>query len=315
MTPTPRAFSRPAAAAAPVLIAVLAACSASAASEGAPSHLSISTPDSTTPEIGDAVRLVVRAVYLDGSSRDVTGQARCTIGDPAPGVLAGDVFTAERPGTAEVACELDGAVGTLSITVRGALDATAADLQRGDVPVGTRVAVEVIVTAVDAGDYVDFWAQDPGGGAYSGLTLRDVRTAAGDAVAEATRVRAEGVVEERDGRTVVSYDAVETLGPATPTIDVVAIADLDAERWDGALVAVEDVEVTAEVVDTYFWEVAAIGDLDGARVLIDTLLHDPAPYAGDRFDRIVGPFDVFDDGTTVSTAIVPRRADDVVAAP
>jgi hypothetical protein len=293
------------------LAAPLGACSSTTALVG----LSVSTPDSTMPDVGETVHIVVRALYDDGSSLEVTDRATCRLsGTPPPGKIEGALFTAQAPGPTEVTCEHDGESAKMAITVLGDRTSTAKAVQSGEVAAGTRVVVETIVTAVDPeGDYHNYYGQDQGGGERSGLYFRDVRDPGAPAPAIGDRVRAVGVVAERKGRTVVNFDSLEITGTGTPIVDVVALADLDPAVWDGCLVAVIDVEVKTEVVDSYYWEVVAQSMPDGPAFLVDTLLFEIWPLVGDRFARVQGPLYVFEGTAGIAGAIQPRDQTDVVA--
>jgi hypothetical protein len=281
--------------------------------------LSVSTPDSTMPAVGQTVRLVVRAIYDDGSSADVTDAAACAlVGATPPGTLEDKLFTAAKPGAADVRCSYAEVSGGLSIVVQGDVLVTARQIQTGEIAVGTRVTVETIVTALDpesgtSGTYTNFYGQDAGGGAHSGLYFRDVRDANAPAVAEGDKVRVTGEVLERLGRTVLEFDTVESAGTGALTVDELTIDQLDPAMWDGCLVRVKTVEVTADTVDTYYWQVAAQGALDGPNLLVDTLLYDPKPAVGDKFGSITGTLYVFEATASGATsALEPRRAEDVV---
>jgi hypothetical protein len=295
------------------LTCLLAAC----ASSDAPIALSVTSGDSLTPQVGESVRFFVAAIRGDGSSTDVTSAADCTLsGSAPPGRLDGTVFLAEQPGTTDILCRHRGAVGSLGITVAGVRAATVAEVQRGELQEGTRVAVEAVVFALDAdGDYTSFWAQDPGGGPYSGIYFRDVRTPEAGALvpAEGEVVRAVGAYLERRGRSVVNVDAIEVIGTGIPVATTLEIAALDPAIWEGCLVRVDDVEVVSTQVDAYTWAVASQGALDGPTLLVDTLLHDPPRRLGQRFGSLTGPLYAWDGTDGPSFAITPRGAHDLGA--
>ncbi len=301
---------------APWLLAASVACSQSEAVIG----LSVAAAGSTNPRVGDVVSLVVRAIYEDGSSIDVTEKASCELtGASPPGSLVGTVFTATLAGPTEIVCRFAGETGTLALTVGGVRPTSIVALQRGEVTPDTEVEIEAVVYALDPEDdadlnrYLNFYAQDAGGGPHSGVYFRDLRAAGATTPAEGDRVRVTGRSAERRGRTVVNFTAVEVIGAATPTADTLAIEELDDAVWDGCLIAIEDVIVTDPAFDDYTWEVAAAAPTAGARVLIDTLYYDPAPSIDARFARIVGPLWVYEaaDGVGTQHSIAPRRAGDV----
>ncbi len=276
--------------------------------------LRLAAGGTTMPEVGTRVPITVRALYDDGSTIDVTDLATCTLAG-AGGTLDGVVFTATAPGAADVTCEFQGASDTLGFVVAGNVVTTIALVQRGQVPAGSRVELDAVVFAVAPGpNYVDFWGQDLGGGAWSGVYFRDARPAGSPAVAEGDRVRVIGVAGESRGHTIIDVEEVSTTGTATPVADVVAIAALAEDAWDGCLVRISDVEVTNPDVDGYVWEVASRTDLSGPTIQIDTLLHDFWPARGDRFARITGPlYPLTLSSGALGRSIVPRRAADVEA--
>ena len=286
------------------------------ASDGDVISLSLSSPDPLDPEVGEQVRLVVRAVRDDGSSTDVTGEAICQLSsESAPGRLDGAVFIAEQPGTVDIACEYREARGTLGVTVRGFRNTPIALVQQGDIAEGTQVQIEAIVFGIDpAGDFTDFWAQDEGGGEYSGIHFRDGRQLTDEeigvspvAVGDAVTVR--GVYLERNGRSTIEYTEVTVLGSGQLTIDVVAIGDLDAAVHDGCLVALESVTVADPAVDDFTWSVT-----DGsATALVETFLYNAPRAAGDPIETLAGPLWLWTtDAGELLSAIVPRDAADVV---
>ncbi len=300
---------------APRCVAVAAlALVAGCASVDAVVGLSIATTGSTAPEVGQTVTLVVRAIYDDGSSATVTELASCNLaGDAAIGTLAGDVFTAQAAGAVTVNCAYQAASASLALSVAGRRAVTVATIQRGAVALATSIEAEGVVFAIapDAG-FTDFWMQDPGGGPYSGIYVLDGRAAGAPPVAEGDVVRVRGVTGERNGRSVIELAEVTTTATAAPTVDTVPIAELAATRWDGCLVSVTDVVVTNPTVDAYTWEVAAVSQPEGAKLLIETLLFDLQPSAGQVFTRITGPlFPFVDDAGQPAVALVPRRQADL----
>lgn len=291
-------------------LALIAGCASGDAVVG----LSIATTGSTAPEVGETVTLVVRAIYDDGSSATVTDRADCSIeGDAAIGSLAGDVFTAQAAGAVVVICEYEAATASLALSVAGRRAVTIAAIQQGEVALATPIEAEGVVFAIAPDDgFTDFWMQDPGGGPYSGIYVFDGRDAGAPPVAEGDVVRVRGVTAERNGRSVIELDEVTPTSTATPTVATVAVAELDAARWDGCLVSVTDVVVTNPSFDAYTWEVAAVSQPDGARLLVDTLLFDSQPSTGQVFTRITGPlFPFVDDGGQPAVALVPRRQADL----
>lgn len=134
-------------------------------------------------------------------------------------------------------------------------DLTIADIQMGDVEENSTVTLEgVVVTAVHVGDQgVDFWAQDVGGGAYSGIYFFDQSgtTPADIALGDVITVR--GTYKEfYDLSEVVVAEVEITANGGQTTMDSVDIAELadpaTAEAWEGCLIEVvgaADLEVAA----------------------------------------------------------------------
>jgi len=299
------------------LAVTTAAACAPGEGDGDVVSLSLSSPDPLDPDVGEEVRLVARAVLDDGSSRDVTAAVECALGaDDPPGRLDGTTFVAEQPGTVDIRCDYQSVQGTLGVTVRGFRRTPIAALQRGEITEGTQVEIEAVVFGLDpAGEFTDFWAQDEGGGPYSGLRFRDARELpegqpAPSPVAVGDRAVVRGIYAEREGRTVVEYTEVSVTGSAVPAVDVVAIADLDPAVYDGCLVGLSSVRVANPAVDNFTWSVT-----DGAdTALVETFLYDAPRAAGDPLERIAGPLWLWTDESGGSfAAIAPRSAADVIS--
>lgn len=288
--------------------------------------LSIASADSLTPAPGQTVTLTVRAVMTDGTSIDVSDRVDCRLtAQNPPGSLAGLVFTAARSGTTDVVCAFNGKMGTIGITVPGALHVTAAQIQRGTIDPNTKIEVSAIVFALDPdGKYTNFWAQDPGAGPSSGIYFRDVRKLAADAgvpdagvdarpVAEGDVVTVTGTYIERLGRSVVSWESFTKTGSDVPKPDVVALAMVDPAIWDGCFIETRDVVVTNAAVDAYTWQIGDAASPGGATLLVETLLYAVRPTMGDHFAAIRGPLYVqnIGDAGAREVAIAPRRAEDL----
>lgn len=311
------------------LLVVVALCSRAfgcSGSDASLARLSVTSADPLTPAPGQTVTLTVRAVMTDGTSIDVSDRVACSLtAQNPPGTLDGLVFTATRSGTTDVACSFQGATGSVGITVPGALRATAAQIQQGKIDPNTKLEISAIVFGIDPdGRYTNFWAQDPGGGPYSGIYFRDVRKLPPDAgapdaggdpppVAEGDVVTVTGTYVERLGRSVVSWDSVTKTGTDTPKADVVPIATVDAATWDGCFLEVDNVVVTNPSVDAYTWQVGDAVVPNGATLLVETLLYRATPTMGDRYAAIRGPLYVqtIGDAGRLEVAIAPRRAADL----
>ncbi len=281
--------------------------------------LSITSPDSLEPAVGEEVRLVVRAIHGDGSSDDVTAAATCELDSQMPpGTLAEATFVAERPGTADIACSYRDARGSVAVTVQGLVETSAAAVQAGQVPEGTRVELELVVYALDRDrDYTNLFAQDEGGGEKSGIYLRDVREltmaqVGVDPAAIGDVVRIAGSYLERAGRTTIEYDTIEVVGSATPVATTLELTAVDPSVWDSSFIAIEDVVVAQPMIDDYTWSVAAQAAPDGVTLLVETLLYDPPRSAGLQLSRLAGPLYLFlDEADALHYAIAPRGAEDL----
>ncbi len=299
-------------------LASVAACSTAAAQRGA--SLSLSSPDSLTPAVGDQVHIVVRAVFDDGSSEDVTDTATCVLsGGMPPGTLVGAVFTATGPGTTDVECTWEMIHGSMGITIDGRRTVKAADIQRGQIQIGTVVDLDLVVYAIEPDHgYTDLYAQDAGGGKYSGIYLRDRRTLTATEMGVPPAkpgdvVHVSGTYRERHGRSIVEFDAVVVKGTATPTAEALRIADVDPAIWDGCFIRLSNVVVTNPMVDAYTWQIAQ-ANAPTPTLLVETLLFDAAPSAGQKYAVIAGPLYIDQPQAAAPTevAIAPRSADDLM---
>lgn len=284
---------------------LLLGCAAAGGSFGT---LSLAVDADPTIDVGTRLRWTVRAISEDGASVDVTERASCTLETAGVARLEEDEIVAEAPGVTELLCRYQELSARLTVTVRGDRETTIAELR--DLGLGSRVVVEAVVTAVDAGETrVDFWAQDPGGGPRSGIYVRDERAMEGAlALTAGDRVRVVGTTSTRNGRAVLAMESLEADGRAEVTIDRLEVADVTAERWDGCLIELRELEVTNDDVDGFTFEVL---DAAGDRLLVETLLTDPERAVGDVLERLVGVVYPFDDGTESYLAVVPRSAEDL----
>jgi len=308
-----------------LLLAVVAGTTIGIACASTPpkvASLSLSSSGSLTPAPGKAVTLSVRAVMDDGTSIDVTGSAVCTLDakDP-PGTLQGNIFTATKFGFTNVVCTFSGVTVALGITVPAPLKIPITDIQKGVLPQGAEVLVDAVVFGLEKdGIYTNFWAQDPGGGPYSGIHFRDARTPpAGDGgtlappAAEGDTVLVHGKYAERSGHSDVSFDTVTVTGTAAPVAAPLRTGEVDAAIWDGCLIAVTNVTVVNPAFDSYTWQIADAMDPSNT-LLVETLLYSAAPAAGQRFASINGPLYVLQpkNGGALEVAVAPRRAGDLV---
>jgi predicted extracellular nuclease len=163
------------------------------------------------------------------------------------------------------------------------------------------VTTEGIVTARFQNGY---FIEDPAGGGWKGLWVHDTANtpALGD------RVRLTGTVSEYYGltelATLTGYQVVSSGNPL-PAAIVLATGDASQEQWEGVLVRVEDVSVTAEEDTHGEWEVD-----DGTGPLaVDNLGSDTyVPVLNDQIAAIVGPLNYSYD----AFKIAPRDDGDII---
>jgi hypothetical protein len=284
--------------------------------------LSVTSSDPLTPAIGKTVTFTVRAISGDGTSTDVSDRASCGLSSQAPpGRLEGRVFTAERPGTTDIVCTFSEARGSLGITVPGQLRTTVAKIQKGELAPNTEVELSAIVFKVEKdGRYTNFYAQDQGGGPYSGIYFFDARTPPEDEnqdlpapAAEGDVVTIKGRYLERDGRSIVRYETVTKTGTGKPTAIVVPIAQLDPKVYDGCLVGLENLRVTNAAVDSTTFEVTDAAEPPTGKALVDTYDYDPQVKKDARVTRLFGPLYLKQRGTDpLRVAVSLRNETDIV---
>ena len=126
------------------------------------------------------------------------------------------------------------------------------DVQTGVVATNSTVTLNnVIVTATNIGTHNNFWAQDAGGGQYSGVYFYDKNNVVDPSIAIGDTVNVTGAVQNFYGDleiNVSSYTKVSS--GATPTMDSVSINNLDdtsasqSRAWNGCLVSITGANVT-----------------------------------------------------------------------
>jgi len=197
-------------------------------------------------------------------------------------------------------------------------------------PLGSDVVLrDVIVTAVveradGSGSYFPqhFYVQDPEGGKYSGIYVRNgtdgepvvTAPAVGDVVDLA------GKLAEYFDRTQIEVLTLQNKGPGTlpaPAVvdpELVATGGAEQEAWEGVLVAVEDVVSTeAPVLDANgndygYFRVNTAGRAGGGLIVGNSMRHGYVRVPGDAFTRIVGVMDY----SYEEARIEPRAAADIL---
>jgi len=146
-----------------------------------------------------------------------------------------------------------------------------ASLQDGTIPSGTSVTIEGIVTAEpyafhDEENIITYWIQDAEA-AYSGIKIYDP----GRALSQGDEVRLTGTVDEfYDETNIVDVTEFELLSTGNMMDPVVVTLDADWEAYEGVLIQVQDVDVSA-LPDQYGeWQVS-----DGTNTL---MVDDDADY-------------------------------------
>ena len=216
------------------------------------------------------------------------------------------------------------------------------DVQDGTHGPGTTVTIDsVVVTGVKVAGSgnVTLFVQEPDGVTTAGHTYpefagvglfiksTDVATfpdVNGIAIGDCVTVT--GKITEFQGQTQLSFiTAFATSGGCgadpTPVVeDVAAVGDSgpDAEKYEGALVTVNDVTVsTASTGNSGSFEVTATGGADTLFISGFLLATPPAETVGDHFASITGVLTEFDNVTDPANPIVqynlePRIAGDLV---
>lgn len=184
------------------------------------------------------------------------------------------------------------------------------DTQANHPTVNAAVDVKgVVVTANTAGN---IWVQEVAGGEYSGINLRDNGVAAALTLTVGDTIDFVGTYIERFGNSTVALSSVtvNASGAATTAelIDSAIFADpIEAEKWEGVLVQINEAGVTQENADV----LPANNNetlLDGVIRIDDALTNFTQPAACTFFDSIVGPVDY----SFSNYKIQPRNAADMV---
>lgn len=162
---------------------------------------------------------------------------------------------------------------------------TVHDIQTGVTPVGSVSLRGLVVTAVEPGNSgLHFYAQDPGGGPYSGIYFYDQHGKTPAELAVGDEVTVSGDYTEFNPPWSPWNSAVSEIVPAgveitgsglTPSVDklpdVSALADVAGEPWEGCLVQLN--AVTVKSVGANYGEYE-ITDPSGSYVRVDHQIFD-----------------------------------------
>ncbi len=200
---------------------------------------------------------------------------------------------------------------------------TVADIQQGEIDVDAVVTLEgLIVTAVDVeGAGVDFWAQDAGGGAWSGIYFYDKDGVTPAEIAIGDEITVTGKYSEypwdaEEGISEITPSAVEiTDSGLTPTIDAIAAADIgtelagdEAEKWEGCLIEIDGSLTVADLAVGYGEYVVANGD--SGLLFVDDEIFDSLEgrFDDETIEYLAGIFHF----AFEAFKIEPRSAQDVI---
>lgn len=172
-----------------------------------------------------------------------------------------------------------GATGDETPTPTPGSGVTIADIQKGNVAENANVSLEalVVVAVKVGGSGVDFWAQDAGGGAQSGIYFFDQNGNTPADLAVGDEVTVSGIYKEFYDLSEITVAEVEiTNNGLTPVADAVALTDLadpaNAEVWEGCLVEVTGADLTVGAAVNTYGEFPVSNGTDS--MLVDDLLYD-----------------------------------------
>ncbi len=168
---------------------------------------------------------------------------------------------------------------------------------------GPVVVTDVVATtdAFEDADGAYFFAQDQGGGPYSGLVVF-IRGGTTD-VTLGWQGSVTGIASEYYGLTELVVDDVSTLvrnGSGIPVASVLSAAPADWEEYESCLVTLENVEVTSE---ESYGQVAT----NYTNLFVDDLLYDFEATKGDVWSSATGPVWY----SYNEWKLVPRSSDDL----
>ncbi len=290
-----------------------------------PPIISAITISPETPESTDAV--TVSATITDDSAVSSASLAWGTDGSTYPNTItmtvsSGDVYVidsnipAQSEGTTVyfTITATDDASQSSTSAVQSYMilgEVTIYAIQSGAVVEGSIVMVTGIVTA-GTGETPDgygnsFYIQD-GTGQYSGINIY----ASSFTVSRGDEITVTGTYTEYSDKSEiddVTDITINSSGNTVPAAEVLTLGQSDWEPWEGVLITIEDVYVSAEAGTYGEWEVT-----DGTNtMIIDNAYNDHytySPVLNDEFDSITGPLNY----SYSAFKIIPRDDDDLVAA-
>lgn len=245
-----------------------------------------------------------------------------TTGDePTTGVATSDTAepTTQTGPTSDTQTPTGGATEADTSGTGAPGENTIYQIQMGDLPEGSMVHVEGVVVTGVAPSGNAFFAQEPDGGEYSGVSVYvDALDISGLEIGD--EVTIDGTVDEYNGLTEIdasagAVDETGTPGPLAP--GVVALADLaseaTAEPWEGVLVQVD--EGSPVMVDTLPGDNEFSISAGGNSVLVDNYLYSALEDAASfpdlgleaTFGTVAGVLNYNGDAFKVA----PRSADDL----
>ncbi len=186
-------------------------------------------------------------------------------------------------------------------------DTTIQDVQMGTIAVGSLVQLTDVIVTARANSLV--WVEEAGGGPYSGVAVfptmpPDMALVPGTVVTVSGNVAEYFEVTEIENATITINGAAPPPAPediADPSELTVAAT---AEQWEGVLLRIQDVRVSAVPDGFGEWTVGPYN------LHIDDIMADPTPTpaVGDCFSEIIGPFHF----SFSNYKLEPRNAADIV---
>lgn len=310
----------------------LGACGGDGSTEGTSNDTSDSDSDSNGSNSNSGTVSVTLGTTMSASESGSESSTVSTTVEPTETTEPTTTDATVNPDTGSTDSESTGdSSGSDSSTTETVDDDTIYEIQMETIPVDTDVIVNgVVVTAKrDPADNQDrFWAEEPGGGEYSGIVvfagmmgdelgIADLQI--GDVVDITGTVAEFNDLTEIDisgaAATLVVVDTGQDLAPDVVDISVFN-ANLTAEPWESTLVRIEgSFTVTMDGV-TAFAEYTVTDGTDD--VVVDNFCYDstagdfpglgmPGSGGGATFDAIQGPVNWFND----TWKIMPRAETDL----
>ncbi|MCF7793395.1 MAG: T9SS type A sorting domain-containing protein [Candidatus Cloacimonetes bacterium] len=178
---------------------------------------------------------------------------------------------------------------------------------------GETVTVTGIVTGENYNQDNKFFMTDPGGGAWHGIYVYDYQV--GPSLGDEVEVT--GTVTEYYGLTELGYCTINILSQGNDVPDPIQVSTLDlvvpalAEQYEGCLVSVSDVEVTAEQDDYGQWYIddgSGECQVDDGFFYLDSVTPPIVITMGMTWDMIIGCVDFSYD----EYGLNPRTPDDLI---